>query len=106
VPKKKKLANNLNDHWPEIIENLDLSVVPIKYISSIEVIFHNGKIWRIDIEKSKHKDNLDAIEHSLVKLFSEYEDEIKTIDFKLDVVKIKKDIAISIQTLLKRKNKI
>lgn len=81
-----------DSQWSEIFKNLELSSLPIKYIHSIRVTFNDGKIWDVDIEKSRKRNVIDKIEDSLEKLFFEYQDTIKDIDFRLHTDKIKKDI--------------
>lgn len=81
-----------DSQWSEIFKNLELSSLPIKYIHSIRVTFNDGKIWDVDIEKSRKRNVIVQIEDSLERLFFEYQDTIKDIDFRLHTNKIKKDI--------------
>ena len=97
-------SNIKNDQWAKIFEELDLSTIPIKYISSIRIIFSDKKIWDIDIKKSKemHSNN-DTIESSLLKLFDEHHADIKNIDFRLDTKKIKRDVKKKTNSILGNK---
>jgi len=102
VSKKPKLSSE-TDQWLEIFQNLNLDVIPIKYLHSVRVIFKDGKIWDIDVANSKKKEKNKDIEDSLLTLFDSYEEEIQNIDFRLDTEKIKKDILKSTANLLKKK---
>lgn len=93
----------MDKQWPEIFEDLELSTIPILYLHSLRITFNDGKIWDIDVDKSKKSNNNDKIEESLVKLFDEYEDRIQHIDFRLDTEKIKKDITKKTKKFLKKK---
>jgi hypothetical protein len=93
----------MDKQWPEIFENIELSTIPILYLHSVRITFNDGKIWDIDVDKSKKSNNNVKIEQSLVKLFDEYEDRIQHIDFRLDTEKIKKDITKKTKKLLKKK---
>jgi len=93
----------MDKQWPEIFENIELSTIPILYLHSVRITFNDGKIWDIDVDKSKKANNNVKIEQSLVKLFDEYEDRIQHIDFRLDTEKIKKDITKKTKKLLKKK---
>ena len=83
MPKRtKKLPDDVVKHWPEVFRDVELNVVPIKYLHSVRVQFSDGKIWDIDVGKSKLKDSPEAVEKSLADLFIEFEKTIEHIDFK------------------------
>lgn len=100
---KKTLPKDIIDHWPEIFSDIELNVVPIRYLHAVRVEFHDGKIWDIDIEKSKLKDDIKEIERSLVNLLGAKQDSIKHIDFRLDVIQLKHDIQARTHTFLKKR---
>jgi hypothetical protein len=100
---KNKLPDNIVAHWPEIFNDIELRVVPIKYLHSVKVYFSDGKIWDVDVEKTKKSQNHAEIEQSLTNLFKAQEDVIEYIDFRLDVNKIKEDIQKQTMSFLKRK---
>lgn len=104
MPRKtKKLPDDVVKHWPEVFTDVELNVVPIKYLHSVRVQFGDGKIWDIDVGKSKLKDSPEAVEKSLSDLFAEYENSIKHIDFRLDTQKIKHDIQKRTASFLKKR---
>jgi hypothetical protein len=102
VPKSKKLPPSVIDEWPEIFNEISVDVVPIEYLHSINVKFNDGKIWEIDIQKSREKPNID-IESALEELFEHYEDDIKSIDFRLDTAKVKYDIKKRTHSFMKKR---
>ena len=52
--------------------------------------FVDGKEWEIDIKKTKQStDDVDSI---LEEFFTEYDDTIDKVDFRLDTERLKKDI--------------
>ena len=83
----KKLPQDVIDHWPEVLSDVELNVIPIKYLDSVKVHFRDGKIWDIDLTEKDTKNNFEEIERSLQELFSNYESQIEHIDFKLDTQK-------------------
>ncbi len=91
MPKGKKLPPGVVDTWPEVFSEINVDVVPIEYLHSINVKFKDGKIWEIDVKRSREKKNVD-IELALEELFEQYEDVIDSIDFRLDTEKVKYDI--------------
>ena len=104
MPKKKqKLPNDVIEHWPEVFKDVELNVVPIKYLHSVRVQFSDGKMWDIDVQQSKLKDSPEAVEKSLKDLFAQYEKSIQNIDFRLDTHKIKKDIQARTASFMKKR---
>ena len=104
MPRGKKIAPEVVDHWPEVFEDIEIKAVPIEYLKSIFVHFEDGKIWEIDIDQNKvHKDNARDLEDALEDLFEEYEDVISGVDFRLDTEKVKKDIQNRTKIFLKKR---
>ena len=99
-PKKKKLPPEVIGHWPEVFDEIDMNVVPLEYLHSIRVTFKEGKIWDIDLTSPKNK-SVTSVQDSLDELFDEYEDQIQTVDFRLDTERVKKDITKRTKRFLK-----
>jgi hypothetical protein len=92
------------DHWPEVFEDLDVKVVPIEYLNSVRIFFEDGKVWEIDIAKTKQKaSSEESLEDTLEELFEQYEDVIINIDFRLDTIRLKEDIKKRTRTFLKKR---
>jgi len=103
VPKHlHRLPQDVIDHWPEVLQDVDLEVIPIKYLHAVRVQFKEGKIWDIDLT-DKDKKKPDEVEQSLQDLFTHYENDIEHIDFKLDTERIKTDIKKRTASFLKKK---
>jgi|TARA_B110000908_G_scaffold103296_1_gene121659 hypothetical protein len=99
---KKRLPSSVIDTWPEIFKEINVDVVPIKYLDSINVKFKDGKTWEIDIKKTKAKHDID-IESSLEELFNTHEEHIASIDFRLDTEQVKIDIKKRTQQFMKKR---
>ena len=101
MPKKpnKKLPKEVISHWPEVFDDVEINAVPLEYLDSIRVQFNDGKIWDIDINTSKNK--VKDLEKSLDDLFEQYQDHIKTVDFRLNTEKVKRDITTRTKKFLK-----
>jgi hypothetical protein len=100
---ESQLPPEVVEHWPEVFEDLDVQVIPLEYLHSIRVYFEDGKIWDIDIEKSKEKEDSETLEDTLEALFDEYEDYIVNVDFRLNTVKLKEDITKRTKYFLKKR---
>ena len=91
------------DHWPEVFEDIDIQVIPLEYLHSVIVTFDDGKIWNIDLEKTKEKTSADQLEATLDELFAEYDDYIKNVDFRLDTERLKSDIQARTKHFMKKR---
>lgn len=106
MPKKSPenpLPDDVIKHWPEVFEDLDVKVVPLEYLHSIRVFFNDGKVWDIDVQKSKEKDLEGNLEDTLEELFQEYDEVITNVDFRLDTLRLKEDITKRTKYFLKKR---
>lgn len=102
----KKLPPDQADAWPGILDEIDIKVVPVEYIDSVEVQFTDGKVWAIELDKQEGVESEEAaaeLEESLDSLFEEYEEVIVGIHFVLDIEKVKEDITARTKTFMRKK---
>ena len=83
---------HLVKEWPEVFEDLYMNTMPVAYLEKVHLEFADGRVWEIDIKSELAKQTPDNIADVLVSTLQEYKDEIKKIDFKVDIEKLKKDI--------------
>lgn len=103
VPKKiTELPEDVIAHWPEVFKDVRVEAVPIEYLHSVRVSFRGGKIWDIDLEKSRKKHSSMDLESVLEQMFKEYDEHIVNVDFRLDTDRIKKDIQARTKMFLKK----
>ena len=102
---KNKLPPEVIKHWPEIFEDVEIHAVPIEYIHTVHVHFHDGKIWQIDIDKQQlsDEDGVDQIENSLETFLAEYNDEISHVDFRLNTAKVVEDVKKRTKSFMKKR---
>lgn len=107
MPNKKsgetQLPPEIVQHWPEVFNDLDVKVVPLEYLHSVRVFFNDGKVWEIDIQKSKQKTSEDNLEETLSELFKQYDKVITNVDFRLDTERLKRDIQARTKYFLKKR---
>lgn len=101
--RESKLPDDVISHWPEVFSDLDVQVVPLEYLHSVRVFFEDGKIWDIDVQKSKKEAGVDKLENTLEELFTAYDDVITNVDFRLDTVRLKKDITSRTKLFMKKR---
>lgn len=99
----KTLPRDVIDLWPEVFNDVEMNVVPLNYVHIIEIKFKNQKVWQIDCKENLKMQSWDSFESEIKTIIKNYEDEIHSIDFKLDTAKIKKDIGRSTKKFLKNK---
>jgi hypothetical protein len=92
-----------DDEWEEILDEIELTYLPIEYLKNIIVTFDDGTTWDIDIAASQKNQSSESIETSLDELFETYDDTIETVDFRLDLEKVKKDLTKRVRRFLKKK---
>jgi len=102
VSKNKKLPEQVAGSWPGVLDEIDIQVVPVEYVKTVEVKFDNGDTWIIEIDKEDHEDQED-LESSIETLIEEYQDTIEGVNFVLDVEKIKSDITKRTKTFMKKR---
>ena len=99
----KNLPKDVIDHWPEIFSEIQLNVLPIKYLNSVLINFKDGKTWEVKISAEARKEGWTVFETQLSELVKNYEDNIDNVDFKLDTIRVKKDIEKGTQQFFKKK---
>ena len=102
---KNKLPPEVVSQWPEIFSDIEIKAVPIEYIHSVHVHFHDGKIWQIDIDKQQSSDNgvIEQIESSLETFLEQYDKEISHVDFRLNTSKVVADVKKRTKSFMKKR---
>ena len=95
-----KPPRHLVKEWPEVFEDLYMNTMPVAYLDSVRLDFIDGRVWEIDVKNELTKQTADGIADILLNTLQEYKYEIKKIDFKVDVTRLKKDIINSSKNVL------
>lgn len=99
----KVLPKDVIANWPEVFGDIKLNVLPLGYLHAVMINFKNGKTWEIKITNQVKREGWTAFEKNLSEMVKRYESEIIDVDFKLDTIRVKKDIERSTQKFLKKK---
>lgn len=86
--------------WPEVFEDLYMNTMPVAYLDNLRLEFTDGRVWEIDVQDQLSAVDADSMADRLLSVFQEYRDDIKKIDFKIDIEKLKCDIKKSTNNLL------
>ena len=102
---KNKLPPEVIEHWPEIFSDVEIKAVPIEYIHSVHVHFHDGKIWEIDLDRqaTHNRGDVSKVEASLETFLAEYNDDIAHVDFRLNTTKVVQDIKDRTKSFMKKR---
>ena len=100
MPKSFKLPTNLVNEWPEIFEGMYISTMPVEYLLSIKLEFHDGRIWEIAVDEQRSATKAQVIADKLIETLQEYAKDVRKVDFKVDIDKLKIDIAKKTKKLL------
>jgi hypothetical protein len=90
---------HLIKEWPEVFEDLYMNTMPVAYLDFIYLEFANGRVWEIDVKDQLKTSDAEDIADRLLETLQEYKDDIKNIDFKVDVSRLRKDIVDSTNDL-------
>lgn len=101
MPKSQKLPEDVVQHWPEILKDIDVKVVPLEYLAAIRVSFKDGKVWEVDLKRKQATQ--DSLETIIEDFFEEYGDTIDSVDFRLDTKKVKADMQRRTSTFMKKR---
>jgi hypothetical protein len=99
LPKRKIETKDAG--WEDILDEIEMDYLPIEYISNIVIKFKDGTTWDINIDDSRKKQTQEEIEDSLDQLFEEYDTHIETLDFRLDLERVKHDVSRRVYKFLK-----
>ena len=91
---------HLIKEWPEVFEDLYMNTMPVAYLDLIHLEFADGRVWEINVKDQLKDTDAEDIADRLLETLQEYKDEIKKIDFKVDVDRLKKDITSSTNDIL------
>lgn len=87
-----KPPKDLIQEWPEVFDDLYMSTMPVEYLHSIRLEFSNGRVWEISVEDHLDKSHTQTITDRLISTLNEYRDDIKRVDFQVDIDRLKDDI--------------
>ena len=106
MPKKRNVSSEVVEQWPEVMDNIDIRVVPIQYMKAVEIHFTDGKTWVMDLDHDQIQDEEETaqeLEDSLEELLDEYQDTIEGVNFVVDIAKVKDDVTRRTKIFLKKR---
>lgn len=89
--KEQSLPAEIIERWPEILEDIVVKAIPLAYLHSLKIFFKNGKIWDLPIAAKYKQADIEPLTRNLEELLKAYEDSIESMDFQVDIARVKKD---------------
>lgn len=83
---------HLVKEWPEVFEDLYMNTMPVAYLETIHLEFADGRVWQINISEQLSNADPEIIASRMLETLQEYKEDIKKVDFKIDIEKLKADI--------------
>ena len=94
-PKNKtwvQLTKDFVKEWPEVLEGLHFTNMPVKYLMYINLILKNNITIHYDIAKELKSKKQETIARYLRKTIEDNYLKIKSVDMKFDIPALKKDM--------------
>jgi hypothetical protein len=88
-------------HWPEVFEHIYMKSMPIRYIHGVEIKFGDGRIWEVDITEQLPFSSENEIVAKLTSALKEIASEVKSINFNININKLKADIEDQTKNILR-----
>ena len=77
-----------------------MSSMPVAYLDKLKLEFVDGRIWEFSVDELLSHHSPAEVSNQLISILEEYQDEIIKIDFKLDIDKLKSEIASKTKDIL------
>jgi hypothetical protein len=65
----------------EVLDGIEINSIPLEYMVSIKLVFKNGKIWDIPVDREQANETANEVRE----LISSYQSSIEVLDVKIDV---------------------
>ena len=66
--------------------------MPVAYLNQLRLEFADGRIWEINVQEQLSNATSDEVADKLVNIFQEYRNDIRKMDFQMDIERLKTDI--------------
>ena len=99
IPRRVRIASNLDSNWKEVLDDVTMRAIPIKYIATVELFLSNNTNWTIDVQ-SKMKDEWGVTDDATRKLEVMIEEVhekhgIELIEYMLDFDMIRSEVSFT-----------
>lgn len=105
-PKNKKtwvqLTKEFVKEWPEVLDGLTFTNMPIRYVKFCNIILKNKVIIHVDVEKDLKTKSQSVVANAIKRYVDEHHANIENVDLKFDVPKLKEDMQSKTSKLMEK----
>jgi isocitrate dehydrogenase kinase/phosphatase len=98
----RPLPKDVTDKWPDVLTEIKINEVPLKYLQLVLINFKDGKVWEISINAQTRSKGWHAFNKSMTELVHSYDEKIHTVEFELNTSKLKQDVEVLTKKFLKK----
>jgi len=96
------LTQDFVKEWPEVLEGLQFTNMPVKYLLYINIILKNNLTIHYDIAKELKIKKQETIARFLRKTIEDNYLKIKSVDMKFDIPALKRDMESKTSLIMSR----
>ena len=97
-----QLAQHFVAQWPEVLEGIELTKMPITYVDAVNVILKNNVTITVDVKASLKTMNREQTAAMLKNYINKNFANIKTVDLKFNVAQLKEDMESKTKAVLSK----
>ena len=97
-----QLAQHFVAQWPEVLEGIELTRMPITYVDAVNIILKNNVTITVDIKASLKTMTREQTASMLKTYINKNFNNIKNVDLKFNVAKLKEDMENKTKAVLSK----
>jgi hypothetical protein len=97
-----QLAQHFVAQWPEVLEGIELTKMPITYVDAVNIILKNNITITVDVKASLKTMTRDQTAAMLKTYINKNFANIKTVDLKFNVAQLKEDMENKTKAVLSK----
>ena len=97
-----QLAQHFVAQWPEVLEGIELTRMPITYVDAVNIILKNNITITVDVKASLKTMTRDRTAAMLKTYINKNFANIKTVDLKFNVAQLKEDMENKTKAVLSK----
>jgi hypothetical protein len=97
-----QLAQHFVSQWPEVLDGIELTNMPIFYVDAVNIILKNHITITVDIKGCLKKMTKEQTASMLKSYINKNYANIKTVDLKFNVAQLKEDMESKTKAVLSK----
>jgi hypothetical protein len=96
-----KLSDEFYDRWQHLLEDIEMSDVPLEFVREISVNMSDGSVVTFDISTMIAKNFLASdIERTIEEFLAEHDDEVGNIEFHINIRAVAEEVTDKVSKIL------